>query len=347
MPSTPVRTLPAPPATDPTPVYRHRDGLYAADLVTAALVWLDAFTWLDRHPSTLAGLCDGLGVQARPADVMITLFAAMGLVARNGDTIRLTPVAREHFVADSPYSLRAYYASFRERPVCKDLVDVLKTGKPAGWASTKPNDWINAMKDPAFADGFTAAMDSRGLFLGPAAARAVDLAGRRALLDIAGGSGIYACAFVERHPHLSATVFERPPVDAVAWRAIEARGFGDRVRVQAGDMLSEPLPGGHDVHLISNVLHDWDLPAVDRLLAASYAALPPGGLLVIHDAHLNADKSGPLPVAAYSVMLMHGTEGRCYSVAEMFERTAAAGFRDQVFIETAGDRSLVTARKPM
>ena len=114
----------------------------------------------------------------------------------------------------------------------------------------------------------------------------------------------------------------------------------------AGDMLHEPLPHGHDVHLISNVLHDWDLPAVDTILTASCAALPPGGLLVIHDAHLNEDKTGPLPVAAYSVMLMHATEGRCYGVGEMFERTAAAGFRDQAFVETAGDRSVVTARKP-
>ena len=342
---TPAR-LPAPPATDPTPVYRHRDGLYAPDLVTAALVWLDAFTWLDRHPTDLDGLCAGLGIQPRPADVMVTLFVAMGLVVRDGATIRLTPLAREHFVADSPFSLRAYYAPFRERAVCRELLDVLQTGKPAGWASSKANDWINAMLDPAFADGFTAAMDSRGLYLGPAAARAVDLAGRRALLDIAGGSGIYACAFVDQHPHLSATVFERPPVDAVAWRAISTRGFADRVRVQAGDMLSEPLPAAHDVHLISNVLHDWDLPAVDRILGASFAALPPGGLLVIHDAHLNAEKTGPLPVAAYSVMLMHGTEGRCYSVAEMVDRTTAAGFHDQAFVETAGDRSLVIARKP-
>ena len=45
-------------------------------------------------------------------------------------------------------------------------------------------------------------------------------------------------------------------------------------------------------------------------------------------------------------MLMHGTEGRCYSAAEMFAHTAAAGFRDPAFVETAGDRSLVTARKP-
>jgi predicted O-methyltransferase YrrM len=189
-------------------------------------------------------------------------------------------------------------------------------------------------------------MDARGLYLGPAAARALDLSGRRSLLDIAGGSGIYCCAFVERHPHLAGTVFERPPVDAVTRRALAARGFDDRVTVVAGDMLHEPLPHGHDVHLISNVLHDWDVPAVDTILTASFAALPPGGLLVIHDAHLNADKTGPLPVAAYSVMLMHATEGRCYGVGEMFERTASAGFRDQAFVETAGDRSLVTARKP-
>jgi SAM-dependent methyltransferase len=346
MTSTATRRLPAPPATDPTPVYRHRDGLYAADLVTAGLVLLDVFTWLDRHPSNLDGLCAGLGIHPRPADVMVTLFAAMGLVARDGGVIHVTPLAREHFVADSPFSLKAYYASFRERPVCRDFVEVLTSGKPAGWASTKPNDWLTAMLDPAFAAGFTAAMDSRGLYLGPAAARALDLSNRRALLDIAGGSGIYACAFVDEHPHLTATVFERPPVDAVAARAIAGRGFADRVRVQDGDMLREPLPTGHDVHLISNVLHDWDLPAVDAILRASFAALTPGGLLVIHDAHLNADKTGPLPVAAYSVMLMHGTEGRCYSTAEMFDRAAAAGFTDPAFIETAGDRSLVTVRKP-
>lgn len=347
MAAVPTRRLPAPPASDPTPVYRQRDSLYAADLLAAGLVRLDVFTWLGRHPSTLAALCDGLGLHPRPADVMITLFAAMGLVVRDGDVIRLTPLAREHLAGDSPYSLAAYYASFKDRPVCRDLAEVLRTGLPAGFASgVQAKAWETAMLEPAFADAFTAAMDSRGLFLGPAAARALDLRRHRALLDIAGGSGIYACAFVDRHPHLTATVFERPPVDAVAARAIATRGFSDVVRVAAGDMLRDPLPQGHDVHLLSNVVHDWDVPAVDAILRASFAALAPGGLLVIHDAHLDDDKAGPLPVAAYSVMLMHGTEGRCYSRAEIFERTAAAGFVDQAFVETAGDRSLVTARRP-
>ena len=75
-------------------------------------------------------------------------------------------------------------------------------------------------------------------------------------------------------------------------------------------------------------------PARPPFLAASSAALPPGGLLVIHDAHLNADKTGPLPVAAYSALLMSVTEGKCYATSEMET------------LLTAADRSVLTAIKP-
>src|SRR6185436_8389977 len=39
------------PQTDPTQVYRYRDGLYAEDMLIVGLVWLDLFTWLSRSPS--------------------------------------------------------------------------------------------------------------------------------------------------------------------------------------------------------------------------------------------------------------------------------------------------------
>src|SRR6185295_9766137 len=211
-----------------------------------------------------------------------------------------------------------YYAALKDRPVCKDYVEVLRTGRPANWGGAKEGkDWHQSMEDPAFADSFTAAMDCRGVLLGAALARALDSQGLTHLLDVAGGSGIYACAIVARHPHLRATVLEKPPVDAVARRAIERRGLGTKVGVVAGDMLASEFPAGCDAHLISNVLHDWDEPVVKQLLAKSHRALAPGGLLVIHDMHLNADKTGPLPVAKYSALLMHSTEGRCYSVGEI------------------------------
>ena len=55
-----------------------------------------------------------------------------------------------------------------------------------------------------------------------------------------------------------------PPItiDTIATRAIANRGCADKVRVVAGDMLSVPLPAEADIHLFSNVLHDWDIPVV-------------------------------------------------------------------------------------
>lgn len=335
------------PRTDPLEIYRLRDGFYATDLVAAALVHLDFFSWMEGRQADLPGICRELGLATRPADVMLTLFTALGFLEAPAGAFQLTPLARDYLAGSSPWSLAPYYAALKDRQVCLDYVQILRTGRPANWGGAREGkDWHQSMEDPAFADRFTAAMDCRGLYLGPLAAAAVDLQGRERLLDVAGGSGVYACAFVARHPGLRATVLEKPPVDEVARRAVARRGCQDRVEVTAGDMLAGPFPAGCDVHLVSNVLHDWDEPVVRSLLAQSHQALPSGGLLVIHDAHVNETKTGPLPVAKYSALLMHATEGKCYSLGELRTLLAETGFTGITHIPTAADRSLVTAVKP-
>jgi predicted O-methyltransferase YrrM len=257
----------------------------------------------------------------------------------------LTLRAREHLAGGSPWNLSPYYAALRDRPQTLDMVKVLRTGKPANWGSYDADAWAQAMERQDFATQFTAAMDCRGVFLGQALAKKLDLANTRSLLDIGGGSGIYSCALAARFPELRATVFERPPVDRIAREAIEKQGAAERVSVAAGDMFRDELPRGFDAHLISNVLHDWDEPEVRALLAKSYAALAPGGLLIIHDAHINAEKTGPLPVAQYSVLLMHSTEGKCYSLGEMRTLLTDTGFEWVSYEPTAADRSVIVVRR--
>ena len=87
------------PTTDPTALYAIRDGLYAPDMLIAAVNGLDFFTWLDAHPGSVDDIAGQFGFQHRPVDVMTTLFVAMGLVARDGDTLRTTALAREHLVS--------------------------------------------------------------------------------------------------------------------------------------------------------------------------------------------------------------------------------------------------------
>lgn len=338
--------LTVPPATDPLQIYRWRDSLYSTDLLAAAMVWLDLFTLLDQTPMSLDGLCQRLEIHRRPADVMMTLMKAMGLVEEREAVFHLTATAREHLVQGSPWCLKPYYASMKDRPVTLDYVKVLKTGRPSNWASLSDQKaWAQAMEGDAFARQFTAAMDCRGVYLGQALGRVAPLSGRRLLLDVAGGSGIYACCLTAANPGLQALVFEKQPVDRIARQCIQERGLSDRVSVLAGDMFQEAWPTQADAHLISNVLHDWDEPEVRVLLRRSWEALPSGGLLLVHDVHINAEKSGPLPAAQYSALLMSITEGKCYSVSEMAGYLADQGFSAPEFHPTAADRSLLVARK--
>jgi predicted O-methyltransferase YrrM len=337
--------LTATPASDPTLLYRYRDAMYAADMLIVGL-HLELFTRLASQPSRMDDICAALDITPRPTDVMLTLFSAMGLLERSGDLYQLTPTGREHLVKGSPWYLGPYYPRLEDRPIARDLLTVLRTGRPANWGTHQANqDWHKAMEREDFAASFTAAMDCRGIYLSQAVASAVDLRQHQHLLDIAGGSGIYACALAAHYPALQATVLEKPPVDRIAAAAIANRGVSDRVSVIARDMLADPLPRFADVHLFSNVLHDWDVPVVTDLLNKSCAALPPGGLVVVHDAFLDAAKTGPLHVAEYSVLLMHASEGRCYSTAEMEGYLREAGFVEPHYTDGAAARGIMTAVK--
>ena len=239
---------------------------------------------------------------------MLTYLTALGLLERAGEQVTPTALGLDHLAAGSPYDLRPDFASVRERPGCAELLAVLRSGRPAAWASADAGqDWAGRLGDPQFAGRITAAMDARGNFLGPALADALhDLPVRR-VLDIGGSSGVYACALAARMP-VTGAVFERPPVDAAARTLLAQRGQAGRIKVISGDMFTGPLPAGFDLHLFSHVLHDWGEDSVRSLLTASSAALPPGGFLVDHDVHINATKTGPLAAAEYSVFLMHSAE---------------------------------------
>lgn len=128
----------------------------------------------------------------------------------------------------------------------------------------------------------------------------------------------------------------------IVLKEIARHGLADRIGVASGDMFAMAWPAA-DVVLLSNVLHDWDLPEVRLLLAKAAEALSAGGLLVIHDAFIHDDKSGPVAVAEYSALLMNITQGKCYSAAEYGAELAAAGFEPGDYQDTVGNRGFMTA----
>jgi hypothetical protein len=352
---TPTVTQPALPSprTDPTPNFELFRGSHGTELLTAAVAHIHLFGRLAAGPLPLERLRRVLGLAERPALVLVTALRAMGLlVADDQGRIGLTDLAREHLVPGGPFDISGYIGLAAESPGVREMVERLRTNHPAG-AQTRGRGVAfiyregldSAMEREDSARSLTLALAGRARNVAPALAGACPLPAARRLLDVGGGSGLYSIAYLQAHPGLEAVVWDRPEVLKVALELATAAGVADRLVCRPGDMFTDAVPEGADVVLLSNVLHDWDVPECRALVARLAAALPEGGRLLVHDVFLNDALDGPLPVALYSAALFTLTEGRAYSAAEYRAWLAEAGLHPGVVTPTLVHCGVLTGTK--
>ncbi len=327
--------------TDPTSIFEHFRGSYGTELLTAAVAHFDLFGALARQPRTLVELQTHLQLAERPTIVLTTALRGMGLLeADERGALKPTAVAFEHLLPGGPLDVSDYIGLAATSPGVLEMVERLRTNRPAGLDGDAAGAAFiyragmkSAMEQEQLARHFTLALSGRAKNVAPVLAEKVPLDGVNTLLDLGGGTGIYSIAWLQRHPALSATVLDRPEVLRIAAEFGESFGVADRLQLQAGDMFADPLPKS-DVILLSNILHDWDVPTCRELIARCAAALHPGGRLIVHDVLLADDLSGPLAIALYSAALFTLTEGRAYSGAEYREWLNAAGLEVSPAIPT-------------
>lgn len=324
--------IPIEPLTDPTPIFEHFRGSYGTELLTAAVAHFGLFGRLASGPMTAEALRRELDLEVRPATVLFTALCAMGLLKRRpGDLLALTPLAAEHLAPGRPFDVGDYVGLAASAPGVLEMVQRLKTNRPAGadeggkgTAFIYRDGVASAMEEATLARHFTLALAGRARNVAPRLAAVAGLAEATHLLDVGGGTGLYALACLREFPNLRATVFDRPEVLRVAEEFRSSSGVADRLSLSPGDMFTDRLPAA-DAVLLSNVLHDWDVPECQRLIKRCVDLLPAGGRLLIHDVFLNDALDGPLPIALYSAALFTLTEGRAYSSAEYREWLTAAG----------------------
>jgi len=355
------------PATDPTPIFEHFRGAYGTELLTAAAAHLHIFEKLEAGPLEEEQLRDKMGLAERAATVLFTSLRAMGLLARDdaGRAV-LTPAAREHLLPGGAYYVGDYIGLAADSPGVLAMLERLQTNRPAGSSpqesaqtafapagtTDKGTAFIyrpeteSAMEDAAAARALTLALAGRAKNVAPALAGAVDLTQAKLLLDVGGGTGIYSIACLRRFSNLRAIVWDRPEVLRVAAEFAAQAGVQTRLQLIAGDMFHDPFPAGADAILLSNILHDWDVPECRALVARCATSFNKGGQVLIHDVFLNDALDGPLPIALYSAALFTLTEGRAYSAAEYREWLIAAGLHPQPVIPTGVHCGLLAGIRP-
>ncbi|MFJ8582926.1 methyltransferase [Micromonospora sp. NPDC093277] len=345
-----VHTTPNPGNLSPAPLMQLATGFWAFKTFAGA-VELELFTRLaNGRTITVPQLCAELDIEERPADLLLAACASLGLLQRSGAGYRNSPIAEEFLVIGKPYYFGGFvrFCDEQEYPAWQHVVRAIRTNRPITW-DPDTQESVFTTVDPVMLGLFWDAMHSFSTFTARTLCDHYDFGKQSRLLDVGGGSGAFAMELCRRNPQLTATVFDLPHVRQQAEAKIAAAGLADVVDVAVGDFTgTAPLPTGYDMMLLSHILHDWDDRTGRDLLAKCHAALEPGGILVISELMLNAERTGPPAAALMGMnMLVETRGGKNYSETEYQTWLAEAGFArsELVRFEAAGANGVVVAHK--
>ena len=299
-----------------------RDALSAYRLprVLLAALELNLFTVIGRNTWLLPDLAREVKVSERGLSILCRNLATAGLLQKQGSRYRNSALAATALNADDPAYRGSYLRLIRNHS--NDwlrLMESVKTGEPLDKDEPEAPDYRRQ---------FTWAMHHRTLETAPMIAAQLSLKGVKTLLDLGGGPGTYAMAFLSKNPALRATVCDRPAALEVAKEIAATHKAGARLSYLGLDLLSDEIPGQFDVIWYSNVLHIYSPEQNLDVFRRVRDALVDGGRLIIQDAFLH-DREGLFPeeAALFAVSMLLFTEsGNTYSVADTTAWLKEAGF---------------------
>lgn len=217
---------------------------------------------------------------------LLRYLTAIGLVGRDLDgayTVRPTgAVLRD----DHPAGMRRWLDLDQDgraieahmEPVMARLLDAVRTGGPVHEQVYGHDFWTHVAAHPELGRSFDGSLALHAAALAPHVSAGYDWASVGRVVDVGGGDGTLLAALLDDHPDLSGIVVEQPGPAAAATGML-AR-FGDRVQVRTGSFF-DPLPGGADVYLIANTLHNWPDRSAAAILGRCAEAAGPGRRVVL------------------------------------------------------------------
>jgi hypothetical protein len=267
------------PTASPLPLMQLSIGFWSFKALATAYE-LDLFTHLaGTGGRTVEELAETLGIEQRPAELLITACASVGLLQRRDGRYVNSALADEFLVRGKPYHFGGWVQMLDRRlyPAWGRLAEAVRANRPTSWNPDEQAHLFDG-EDP--------------LMLAPVLggdAFAVDNyrpRTRRPRRPV----GFHRPARHRRRlrglRHRAVPAQPQPagngvrPAAGLRDRLEEGRGsrLRDRIAVAPGDFLADAeLPAGHDVVLLSMILHDWtpeqDLAILHKCLPHSLPAV--------------------------------------------------------------------------
>ncbi len=212
---------------------------------------------------------------------------------------------------DVPGSLRSMALAYGQSPfwpVWAAFLHSVQTGEPAFRTVFGLDifDYYPRHQDEARL--FNELMTDLTAGVAPTVADAYDFTGVSSVVDVGGGEGQMLAAILRAHPHLHGVILDLPHVVTGAPALLQAAGVAERCRVVGGDAFTA-VPAGHDVYLLSRVIHDWDDQAAITLLTRCRQAMGSDAALLLVE-RVIPDEEPPLHMLQSDLIMLVAPGGR-------------------------------------
>jgi predicted O-methyltransferase YrrM len=302
---------------------------------------LDLFTLLAEKPLTAEKAAEEKKADLRGLTILLDALTALGLVVKKNARYRTETSLVPLLSANNPDSILPMVLHLGTVWDNWSRITDIVLGRATASMEKK------GALAPDHIRAFIGAMHVVGTKTAPQVVAAVKPGKTHKLLDIGGGSGTYTLAFLAADPEMKATLFDLPAVIEMARKRLHASGMAERVTLVGGDFNKNPLPRGHDLALLSAIIHQNSPEQNRSLYERIFQALEPGGRLVIRDYVMAPDRTEPKDGALFAVNMLAGTEGgNTYTFEEIKEGLTGAGFTHINLIQVQDMSSLVEGFKP-
>ena len=310
-------------------------------------VELGVFTELGSGPLDAESLRQRLKLHPRSAVDFLDALVALKFLQRENGRYANTPDTAFFLDRHKP----TYAGGILEMSNARlygfwgSLTEALRTGQPQNEAKEGGELFETIYRSPEKLEGFLNAMTGVSIGAAHAIAAKFPWQNYKSLADVGCAQGAVPVVVARAHPHLSAIGYDLPVVRPVFEKFAAASGVADRVKFHDGDFFQDSMPSA-DVLIMGHILHDWDLAQKRALLAKAYAALPPGGALIVYEALIDDDRSQNAFGLLMSLnMLIETPGGFDYTGADAQRWMHEAGFRETRVEHLVGPDSMVIGIK--
>lgn len=302
---------------------------------------LGIFDTLTGGPLESEKVAELTACDPRATDRLMNALVSAGLLIKQAGKFSNTAFGARFLVRSSPAYLGGLDLTNATWKTWSTLTDAVRKGTTVAMDS-HIND-----RPAAWQESFIAAMHARAAQPAREVAEALRVQGPGRILDVGGGSGIFAFEMVRRDDLLKATVFDLPAILPITIRYIREAGMEDRVDAAAGNYLSGDFGTGFDLVFMSAIVHINNPEENALLIRKGAEALKAGGRLVVLDHIMSEDRTSPAVGAFFALNMLVGTRsGDTYTLEEIRQWMHDAGLTDIGLTETPGGQQLVTGHKP-